>query len=393
MVVVVLGACSEQREAAPPSTKPETIPPTTEAPETTEETTTTSSTTTTVAPSTTTTTPATTSTTTTIAPETTTTTTAPPAAPVAAVVPEPPACVRQILPGDSLSAIVASVADAAVTVEAVALENGLSSANNINAGDSLDLCVGNGIDDITGQPRVAAPPPAPGAVDPAIAAITGTGVAAQQQKLNALFSGLGLPALDVDGASGRQTEQALCAARVVLGMPASRADMEPGGPEEQALMAATSVPIPPSAPTGSSRWALIDQTCQVMFVGNGGDRVAFVFKTSTGEAGFETRNQNGSRVFRYNPAAANGGWHNSIDYPVAADNPLNGNMYKPLYFDDGQAIHGANNVPTSPQSKGCARLRVGDHQTLVDWLGLGGVSSPIWDPGDINFTVSVQGHY
>ena len=70
-----------------------------------------------------------------------------------------------------------------------------------------------------------------------------------------------------------------------------------------------------------------------MFVGDGSDGLAFVFRTSTGEAGFETRNQNGSRVFRYNPAAANGGWHNSIDYPVAADNPLNGNMYKPMYFD------------------------------------------------------------
>ena len=105
-----------------------------------------------------------------------------------------------------------------------------------------------------------------------------------------------------------------------------------------------------------------------------------MFQTSTGEAGFETRNQNGSRVFRFNPATANGGWHNSTDYPVAADNPLNGNMYKPLYFDDGQAIHGANNVPTSPQSKGCARLRVGDHQTLVDWLGLGGVVQPDLGP-------------
>ena len=79
----------------------------------------------------------------------------------------------------------------------------------------------------------------------------------------------------------------------------------------------------------------------------------FVFRTSTGEAGFETRNQNASRVFRYDPAAANGGWHNSFDYPVTVDNPLNGNMYKPLYFDRGQAIHGANNVPTSPQ-RACA---------------------------------------
>jgi lipoprotein-anchoring transpeptidase ErfK/SrfK len=298
-----------------------------------------------------------------------------------------------IQPGDSLSAIVASVADPALTVEAVVLENGLSNPNSIDAGASLDLCIGNGIDDVTGQPRVAPPAPAAPVIDPAVAAISGSGVAAQQEKLNALFGGLGLPALDVDGASGRQTEQALCAARVALGMPASRADMEPGGPEEQMLMGATSIPIPSAAPTRAGRWALIDQTCQVMFLGEGGDRLSYVFKTSTGENGYETRNQNASRVFRFNPAAANGGWHNSIDYPVAADNPLNGNMYKPLYFDDGQAIHGANNVPTSPQSKGCARLRVGDHQTLVDWLGLGGVRSPIWDPGDINFTVSVQGHY
>ena len=57
-------------------------------------------------------------------------------------------------------------------------------------------------------------------------------------------------------------------------------------------------------------------------------------------------------------------------YPVAEDNPLNGNMYKPLYFDRGQAIHGANNVPTSPQSKGCARLRVEHQDMLLYWLGL-----------------------
>jgi aspartyl protease family protein len=82
------------------------------------------------------------------------------------------------------------------------------------------------------------------------------------------------------------------------------------------------------------------------------------------------------RVKRYiakytiNPALANGGWHDSIDFPAAADNPLNGNMYKPLYFDNGQAIHGANNVPTSPASHGCARLHVANQNQLIDWLGL-----------------------
>ncbi len=304
-----------------------------------------------------------------------------------------PVCVHQIQPGDSLSAIVAAVADPALTVEAVVTENGLSNPNTINAGDTLDLCIGNGIDDVTGQPRVVAPAPAAPVIDPAIAAVSGTGVAAQQQKLNALFGGFGLPALDVDGVSGRLTDQQLCAARVALGLPVSRGDMEPGSPDELALMGATSLPIPASAPVGADRWGLIDQTCQIMFVGEGSNRLAFVFRTSTGEAGYETRNQNASRVFRYDPASANGGWHNSIDYPVGVDNPLNGNMYKPLYFDRGQAIHGANNVPTSPQSKGCARLPVANQQSLVDWLGLGGVTRPIWESGPIDFTVSIQGSY
>ena len=121
-------------------------------------------------------------------------------------------------------------------------------------------------------------------------------------------------------------------------------------------MAATTLSIPATAPAYADRWALIDQTCQVLFAGEGGGRIVFVFQTSTGEPGFGTRNQEGSRAFRFNPARANDGWHNSFDYPAAGDNPLNGNMYMPVYFDGGQAIHGANNVPTEPRSKGCARI-------------------------------------
>ena len=242
----------------------------------------------------------------------------------------------------------------------------------------------------TTSPGSRARVPAP---TPAAAVATGTGVAAQQQKLNELFAGYGLPALSVDGNSGRLTEQQLCAARAALGLPISRADMEPGGAEELALMAAGSVPIPAGAPVRSSRWVMIDQTCQVMFVGEGADRVVYVFRTSTGEPGFETRGQNGSRVFRFDPARENDGWHNSIDYPVPGDNPLNGNMYMPLYFDNGQAIHGANNVPTDPRSKGCARLRVENQDALIDWLGLRDAGGPIWNADRINLAVSVQGRY
>jgi hypothetical protein len=69
----------------------------------------------------------------------------------------------------------------------------------------------------------------------------------------------------------------------------------------------------------------------------------------------------------FNPALDNGGWHDSSEFPVGVDNPLNGNPYKPLYFDLGQAIHGANNVPATQQSKGCSRLLVGDQNTFVAW--------------------------
>jgi hypothetical protein len=296
-------------------------------------------------------------------------------------------CVVRIRPGDSLSLIADRVRRKAVTVESLQAENGIADPDTINTGDYLDVCVGNKVNDITGKKRVPPkPPPPPGRVE-------GSGVVAQQRKLNALFASYGLPELAVDGDSGRLTEQQLCAARVALNLPVSRADMAPGSPEERTLMAARSLSIPATAPVSASRWVLIDQTCQILFAGEGGNRIVFVFPTSTGESGYETRNQSGSRVFRYDPALENGGWHNSSHYPVPADNPLNGNMYRPLYFDNGQAIHGANNVPTSPASKGCARLPVASQDALVGWLGLRDVGGPVWDEGQIDLSVTVQGQY
>jgi lipoprotein-anchoring transpeptidase ErfK/SrfK len=151
--------------------------------------------------------------------------------------------------------------------------------------------------------------------------------------------------------------------------------------------------VPYTSAVLSPRWILIDRTCQVMFVGRGAEALDLVFPTSTGQPGYPTRPQDRTRAFRYNPVLHNGGWHNSTTYPVAADNALNGNMYKPLYFDGGQAIHGANNVPRSPASKGCARLRVGDQDRLVAWLGLADVDGPTNDPDRIAVTVNVQGDW
>jgi LysM repeat protein len=303
-------------------------------------------------------------------------------------VPEPdlfaPECVHEVRSGDSLGKITDSYDDETITVANVRAENSIE-GETIYPGQLLDICVDNGLDDITGSER--------GRNAAVLESEGQAAVKAQQEKLNELFAGLGIRDLLVDGISGPVTRQRLCAARLGLGLPVTLTDMEPGSDEEKWMMNSGSLNVPFTSAAQSPRWILIDRTCQIMFVGSGTDQVNFVFPTSTGEEGFETRDQDRSRAFRFDPALDNDGWHNSTDYPATVDNPLNGNMYKPLYFDGGQAIHGANNVPTSPQSKGCARLRPSDQDTLIEWLGLADADGPTNSADRINVTVNVQGEY
>jgi hypothetical protein len=292
-------------------------------------------------------------------------------------------CVVQVQPGESLGVIVAARADELVTVASVQAENSIDAPDLIDVGQLLDVCIDNGLDDITGEQRLdrnAA----------VVAAENFASVAAQQTKLNELLTPFGYPEMPVDGDSGPVTRRGLCAARLAMGLAVNRQDMAAASLEENFLFAVSSLATPQNV-TSDGRWVFIDVTCQVMFIGEGPNLV-FVFPTSTGEPGHETRLQERARAFRYNPATSNGGWHNSSVYPVADDNPLNGNMYKPIYFDRGQAIHGANSVPTSPQSKGCTRLRPEHQDMLVDWLGLGGASSGV-GAGTINVAVTVRGDY
>ncbi len=263
------------------------------------------------------------------------------------------------------------------------IENGFGEGPAV--GDLVDVCVDNGVNDVTGEPALRHD-------DPAVEAAVVDEVRRQQEKLNELFAPFATAPLTVDGISGPLTGQRLCAARVALGLDPSVADLPPGSIERTTLFAATELPTPTSTATESDRWALIDRTCQWMFIGAGPDLV-FAFPTSTGTEGFETRTQDRAAVFRYNPAVDNGGWHDSTEYPVGVDNPLNGNLYKPLYFDLGQAIHGANNVPPVPASKGCARLSVTNQQRLLDWLGLLDATEETWRKQEINLTVNVQGEF
>jgi hypothetical protein len=289
-----------------------------------------------------------------------------------------PLCVVQVAPGESLSLIADRFDDDTVRVDTIRAENDLGD-NTIQPNQLLDVCVDNGLDDRTGDARE------PNQV--LVAEATMVNVEIQQARLNELFAGYGIADLPVDGVSGSVTRQRLCAARMGLGLPVSTLDMAEGSDEEQVLMAATKLNIPFSAPVEEERWVLIDQTCQIMFVGAGNQQLQFIFPTSTGSPGFETRLQDRSKVYRYDPASDNDGWHDSTEFPAPEDNPINGNMYKPLYFDGGLAIHGANNVPTNPQSKGCTRLRLENQNMLLDWLGIGDVTTPI---GGSKFGLSVR---
>lgn len=285
--------------------------------------------------------------------------------------------------------------EADTTFEQIAIENEIEDpvaiwfangrVDTLVAGDLVDICPTNAVNDIDGEPA-AAPD------EQSIRAALSSNVERQQTKMNELFAGYGIDDLDVDGVSGPRTGQRLCATRLALGLDTTIGDMAPGSDEQAALFATDALPTPDSTAVESQRWVLIDRTCQIMFIG-AGDGTAFIFPTSTGSEGFETRDQDRSEAFRFNPAIDNGGWHDSSEFPVGVDNPLNGNLYKPLYFDLGQAIHGANNVPPTPASKGCARLSVDHQNTFVSWLGLDGATGETWRKSEMNVTVSVQGEF
>lgn len=284
-------------------------------------------------------------------------------------------CVATVLAGDFLAKIAGRTNDA--SIEGIVAENRLADGHVLHPGDLLDVCIDNDLDDITGASYVA----------------SGAAVVRRQQaKLNELFAPYRFIDLVVDGDSGPLTRQLLCAARLGLGLTVTGAHMTAGSTEEETLFAANSVSLPDGVDTSAEKWILIDKTCQVMFTGEG-DQLVNIYPTSTGESGHATTNVNAVKAFRFNPALETDGWHDSTSFPVAADNPLNGNMYKPIYFNDGEAIHGAGYVPPTPRSKGCARTFPLHQDELISWLGLADVTEAIWQASTIGLRVTVQGEY
>ena len=156
-----------------------------------------------------------------------------------------PSCVVEVQELDSLGLIANQFDDETVNVVALRAENNLATAD-IEVGQMLDVCVGNGLDDVTGEQR-------PDPDETIVAAAVRQNVEIQQLKLNKLFEGLGTPPLLVDGISGPVTRQRLCAARLGLGLPAELEDMSAGSDEEDRLLAAAELQIPYTSALASNR--------------------------------------------------------------------------------------------------------------------------------------------
>lgn len=164
---------------------------------------------------------------------------------------------------------------------------------------------------------------------------------------------LGLPVPVVDGYDGAPLRRALCAWRRLSGHEAHRGPLDEGD-----LATLLTMEVLPPAPAG--RGVTIDKTCQASYFHDGGTWQRVV-ATSTGRNGLP-------RVGDYRVQRKRAGWHTSTLY--WAPRP---NMYNTIYFNGAIALHGSNDVPFRPASRGCARLELADADFLFERLERGDV--------------------
>lgn len=211
-----------------------------------------------------------------------------------------------------------------------------------------------------------------------------------QVALNELLVPLGYRPVDEDGIAGPFTRQALAAARLAAGIEGSRT--MPVVPGCDHVPRIDTRRVPARAPA-ARRWVMVDKTAQALVAGEAGRRIVMVLPVSTGTPEHETRLVDAIDAFRYEPAADNAGWRNSTTFPVAPSHPRGGNMYRPVYFSRGQAIHGTDELTAVPASHGCVLVTPAAQDLLVSWLGLDGIAEPLWDAPRIGLAVTVIGSF
>ena len=219
-----------------------------------------------------------------------------------------------------------------------------------------------------GAPVLAAPPAPVGADgstgSPEATESASDDVARAQQRLTELryYDG------PVDGVVGRATTTALQAFQKVQGLPVDGAI----GPE---TLAALDDPVLPEVHAGAATQINIDLDAQVMVAVVGG-RVARIMPISSGN-GAPYSLPGGIRAESLTPVGTF-----TIERRIQGTvNAHFGTLYDPMYFHQGWAIHGSNNVPATPASHGCVRLPRADAEWLFSQVEVG---TPVTVVGSLN---------
>ena len=204
----------------------------------------------------------------------------------------------------------------------------------------------------TTEPATSSTTAAP--AQPSVAA-TLPKVRALQERLAELGYDVGTP----DGRWGARTTYSLMAFQKVEGLTADGAD----GPQTQAALAAATKPGP-MVPGGAATRIEIDVARQVMFHWVNGS-LARILTVSTGNN--ERYCVDGECSVAVTPGGTFRIGRKAAGLEVA---PL-GELWWPMYFNGGIAIHGSPSVPAYPASHGCIRIPMYAAPTFYNEVGAG----------------------
>jgi lipoprotein-anchoring transpeptidase ErfK/SrfK len=191
--------------------------------------------------------------------------------------------------------------------------------------------------------------PAP-AADAAVASVL-----ALQQRLAELGYDVGTP----DGKWGARTAYSVMAFQKVEGLTRDGQD----GPETQAALAKATPPAP-MLPGGAPTRIEIDVARQVMFHWVNGS-LARILPVSTGNDEYYC--VDGECSYAVTPGGSFRIGRKAAGLEVA---PL-GELWWPMYFNGGIAIHGSPSVPAWPASHGCIRIPMYAAPTFYDEVPAG----------------------
>jgi len=180
-------------------------------------------------------------------------------------------------------------------------------------------------------------------------------VRALQQRLAELGYDVGTP----DGNWGARTTYSLMAFQKVEGLTRDGQD----GPETQAALAAATPPAP-MVPGGAPTRIEIDVARQVLFHWVNGS-LARILPVSTGNN--EHYCVDGDCDVAVTPGGSFRIGRKAVGLEVA---PL-GELWWPMYFNRGIAIHGSPSVPAYPASHGCIRIPMYAAPTFYDQVPAG----------------------